>query len=184
MAFDKKDYPALGFNFKVTSTHSLSGSPATIAANLAKNLLFGPDESFFQSVSGITATIGDGSTLVDGGINNRQYKLPGSTTYSDLKLSRGIIKGSSPLGKWCRTFLIRDVFWYGVERRTLNVMLLDRSGDNILMTWSFYNCYPKEIEIGTFSADKSEIAVETLTIAYTHFNQVFNDSWMSLIGRE
>ena len=39
------------------------------------------------------------------------------------------------------------------------------------MTWSFYDCYPKELEIGSFNADKSEIAIENLTVAYSHFSQ-------------
>lgn len=183
MTFDKNDYPALGFNFKVTSTHSLSGSPQKIAENLAKNLLAGgPTESYFQSISGISATCG-GEDVVDGGINNRQYKLPGPTTYSDLRLSRGIMKNSSELTKWCRTFLLQDNFYYGVERRTINVMLMDRSSNNILMTWSFFNCYPKKIEIGDFNADKTEIAVETLEVAFTNYYRYSGDgSLLSLTG--
>ena len=167
MKSKKNDYPALGFNFKVTSTHSLGGN---MIRGLAKNLLFGPDESFFQSISGIKATAGD-SPMFNSGINNRQYKLPTSTTYSDLVLTRGLVKKTSPLGNWCRTFLIKDVFYYGVERRTVNVMLMDSHRDDILMTWSFYDCYPKELEVGAFNADKSELAIETLTLAYSHFSQ-------------
>lgn len=164
---NKKDYPALGFKFKVTSTAALGGQ---LISGLATNILFGPDESYFQSISGIKATAGE-SVLVDSGNNNRQYKLPTATTYPDLVLTRGLIKETSPLGKWCRSFLINDAFFYGVERRTVNVMLLDSDKDDILMTWSFYDCYPKEMEIGAFNADKSEIAVETLKIAYSHFSQ-------------
>lgn len=186
MTFDKNDYPALGFNFKVTSTHSLSGSPQKIAENLAKNLLAGgPTESYFQSISGISASVQKNPT-VDGGINNRQYNLPGPTTYSDLILSRGIMKSSSELTKWCRTFLLQDNFYYGVERRTINVMLLDRSSDNILMTWSFFNCYPTKITIGDFNARASgdnAIAIETLEVAYSNYYRYTGDgSLLSLTG--
>lgn len=164
---DKKDYPALGFKFKVTSTAAMGGQ---LISGMAQNMIFGPDESYFQSISGIKATAGD-SVIVNSGKNNRQYKLPTSTTYPDLVLIRGLIKESSPLGKWCRNFLINDLFSYGVSRRTVNVMLLDQDNDDIIMTWSFYDCYPKEMEIGAFNADKSDIAIETLTIAYSHFSQ-------------
>jgi phage tail-like protein len=161
------DYPALGFNFKVTSTYSLGGNLVT---GLAKNLVYGPDESFFQSITGIKATAGE-SVIVNSGVNNRQYKLPTSTTYPDLVLSRGLAKKTSPLGKWCRAFLIKDRSSFVVERRTVNVMLMDRNRKDILMSWSFYDCYPKEFEIGAFNADKSELAIETLTLAYSHFSQ-------------
>jgi phage tail-like protein len=164
MKLDKMDLPALGFNFKVTSTYSgLLG--------IGSNLLFGPDEGYFQTVSGIQASM-EPQTVVSGGINNRQYKLTTSTKYDDLKLVRGLVKKSSPLGSWCRTFLINDVvFFYAVERKTINVMLLDTNSKDIITTWSFYDCYPKSIEIGSFNADKSEIAIETLTLAYSHFSQ-------------
>ena len=58
------DYPALGFNFKVTSTYSLGGNLLT---ELAQSRLYGPDESFFQSVSGIKATAGE-SVIVNSGV--------------------------------------------------------------------------------------------------------------------
>lgn len=164
---DKKDYPALGFRFKVTSTVALGGQ---LTAGMIQNMIFGPDESYFQSISGIKATAGE-SIMVNGGTNNRQYKLPTATVYPDLVLTRGLAKKASPLGKWCRNFLINDAFFYGVSRRTVNVMLLDQNNDDIIMTWSFYDCYPKEMEIGAFSADKSEVAIQTLTLAYSHFSQ-------------
>lgn len=162
---DKKNYPALGFKFKVTSTASLGGQLLT---GLAKNVFFDPGESYFQSISGIKATAGE-SIVANSGINNRQYKLPTPTTYPDLILSRGLVKESSTMGKWFRNFLINDMSFYSIQRRTVNVMLLDSNSDDILMTWSFYDCYPKEIEIGAFNADKSEIAVENLTLSYSHF---------------
>jgi len=166
MKVNKDDYPALGYNFKVTSMYSWGS-----AQGIIKNAIFGPDESYFQSISGISAKVGE-DVQVNSGINNRQYKLPTTTTYDDLKLVRGLVKKSSPLGNWCRTFLIKDVvFFYGVERKTINVMLLDTNSKDIITTWSFYDCYPKSIEIGTFNADKSEIAIETLTLAYSHFSQ-------------
>ena len=164
---ESKNYPALGFKFKVTSMMSMGSQ---YAFSSISSMLFGPDESYFQSISGIKATAGE-SVIASGGANNRQYKLPTATTYPDLILSRGLIKESSPLGRWCRNFLVRDTFSYNVQRRTINVMLLDQDKDDILMTWSFYDCYPKEMEIGAFNADKSEIAIETLTLAYSHFSQ-------------
>lgn len=170
---DKKDYPALGFKFKVTSTAVLSGQFSLVGqlrSGMDLNTAFGLDESYFQSISGIKATAGE-LVVANSGNNNRQYKLPTATTYPDLVLTRGLVKANAPLGQWCRSFLINDAFLYGVSRRTVNVMLLDQNSEDIIMTWSFYDCYPKELEIGAFNSDKSEIAIETLTLAYSHFSQ-------------
>lgn len=166
---DIKDYPALGFKFKVTSTASPEGNG--VFSMLRKNII-GLEESYFQSISGIKATAGE-SIAINGGGNNRQYKLPTATTYPDLVLSRGLIKKDSSLGKWFRNFLIADNNLYAVERRIFNVMLLGQDKDDILTTWSFYDCYPKELEVGAFNADKSEIAIETLTLAYSYFSQEY-----------
>jgi phage tail-like protein len=51
--------------------------------------------------------------------------------------------------------------------------LIGKDKDDILMTWSFFDCYPKELEVGAFNADKSEIAIETLTLAYSYFKQEY-----------
>jgi len=156
----KKDYPALGFNFKVTSTLSSAGSSG-----------YGSDsDSFFQSITGIKATAGE-SVVVNSGVNNRQYKLPTATTYPDLVLTRGLTTRTSNFGDWCHSFLIKDKGSYRVQTRTINVMLLGGNRDDILMTWTFYDCYPKEVEIGAFNADKSELAIETLTMAYSYFSK-------------
>lgn len=156
----KKDYPALGFNFKVTSTLSSTRSPSYASES----------DSFFQSISGIKATAGE-SVVVNSGVNNRQYKLPTATTYPDLVLTRGLTPRSSTFGDWCHSFLIKDKGSYRIQTRTINVMLLNGSRDKILMTWTFYDCYPKEVEIGAFNADKSELAIETLTLAYSYFSK-------------
>ncbi len=168
---DIRDYPALGFRFKVTSTASPQGDGVFSMSN---NSIIGIEESYFQSISGIKATAGE-SIVINGGRNNRQYKLPAATTYPDLVLSRGLIKKDSSLGRWCRNFLIADNNLYSVERRIFNVMLIGKDKDDILMTWSFYDCYPKELEVGAFNADKSEIAIETLTLAYSYFKQEYHN---------
>ena len=172
MHIDKNDYPALGFKFKVTSTNQMKGVLGPLSG-----VFFDPDESFFQSVSGIGADLST-SAITDAGCNNRQYQLPGTTTYTDLVLSRGLIKSESPIAKWVSKLLTNDSFSYQVTLKTVNVFLMEKdekNQDRIVMAWSFFNCYPKGLEIGAFNADKSEIAVERLKLTYTHFNQYFNN---------
>lgn len=168
MHIDKNDYPALGFKFKVTSTNSSSGLGGVISS-----VFYQPDESFFQSVTGIGAELGT-SPIVNGGQYNRQYHLPNGTSYTNLVLSRGLLKSASPMSKWVRDLLTSDYHYFGVTLKTINVLLMERNSDNkeqIVMSWTFYNCYPVGVEIGSFNADKSEVAVEKLTVCYSHFSQ-------------
>jgi|TARA_B110000908_G_C10171236_1_gene410932 phage tail-like protein len=162
MLFNK---PALGFNFNVTTfpTNPFEASYAFI-----------PSDSFFQSVSGIKATVGE-TVVVNSGFNNSQYKLPTGTTYPDLVLTRGLTNNISDLGYWCHNFLNQQGQQYDkIQTRTVTVMLLGGSILNILMAWNFYDCYPKELEVGAFNADKSELAIETLTIAYSRMEKMSN----------
>ena len=160
--YEHTDLPALGFNFKVTSTYN-NGISGII------NKFYGPDETFFQKVSGMNAN-SEPETVFSGGDNNKQYKLPNATTFSDLKLQRGIVKKNSPMGIWCNSFLIKGNS-NGVQTKTVNVMLMDTDQETVLMTWSFNNCYPKSIEIGDFNAQESAFAIETLTLCYSDFKR-------------
>ncbi|GGE16892.1 phage tail protein [Psychroflexus salis] len=166
MFIDKNDYPALGFKFKVTSNSSfISG------------LLFGfdPDESYFQSVSGIGANLST-MPVINAGLNNIQYQLPNGTKYTDLDLSRGLMKSNSPMSKWVMKSLTSDLVnsVSSIKTRTINVFLLEKNSNNedeIVMSWTFFDCYPKGFEIGSFNSNKSEIAIESLKITYSHFSQ-------------
>jgi phage tail-like protein len=168
MHIDKNDYPALGFKFKVTSTNSSSG-----LGGVNSSIFYQPDESFFQSVTGIGAQL-ETTPIINGGQYNRQYQLPNGTKYTNLVLSRGLLKSASPMSQWVRDLLTGDYHYFEVSLRTINVLLIERDADNkdqIIMSWTFFNCYPVGVEIGAFNADKSEVAVEKLTICYSHFSQ-------------
>lgn len=166
MFIDKNDYPALGFKFKVTSNSSfLSG------------LMYGfdPDESYFQSVSGIGANLST-MPVINAGLNNIQYHLPNGTKYTDLDLSRGLMKSNSPMSNWVRKSLTSDLVnaVSNITTRTINVFLIEKNSSNedeIMMSWTFFDCFPKDFVIGSFNANKSEIAIESLKITYSHFTQ-------------
>ena len=97
--------------------------------------------------------------------------LPEKVTYEDLQLKRGIVKKNSDIGKWCNSFLTEEKYLYFVSRKTLNVFLLDNNSDKILMTWTFYNCYPIEINIDPFDAMNGAYAIETMKLTYSHFKK-------------
>lgn len=156
------EYPALGFNFKVTATDAdlpFSFMPAA--------------ESFFQSVSGISVSNGD-VKIVSGGDNFRQFKLPTKTTYPDLVLKGGIVHKNSSLSKWCESILTKESMRYSIKRKTINVFLMDTELKSHLMSWTFYNCIPSSIEIDEFDAKENKIVIETLKISYSNYEKNIN----------
>lgn len=173
-------YPALSFNFKVTSSDAALGL-GTIGSAIVKaaGSEFGFDTSFlkdgleqsdsFQGVSGLGATMST-NNVKSGGFNNISYKLPTKIDYENLTLKRGMLRKSSPLTKWCYNFLSQDSFLYTVKRKTINVFLMHETDpDNILMSWSFFDCFPISVKMDEFDAQQGKIAVQTLELSYSHF---------------
>ena len=138
MEVDKNTYPAVGFNFRVTSSDANFGF-GTITELTGFEL--NQTDASFQSVTGISASIGT-SPYNALGSNNRQIVLPETVTYSNLELKRGIVKKDSNIGKWCNGFLTDDQWGYFVSRKTINVFLLDNNSNDILMTWTFLTATP------------------------------------------
>ena len=168
MEIDKNIYPAVGFNFRVTSSDAgfrLLGALKSITGFDSSQT-----DASFQEISGIKAKL-ETETYSPKGSNNQQIKLPMGVTYDDLELKRGIVKKDSDIGKWCNNFLTNDQFGYSINRKTLNVFLLDNNSDKILMSWTFFNCYPVEISIDSFDAMDGKLAVETIKLTYSHFKK-------------
>lgn len=167
MEVDKNIYPAVGFNFRVTSSDTNFGLiPASVVTGFELN----KSDASFQSVNGISAKLST-TVYAELGSNNRQIVLPQSVSYGDLELKRGIVKKDSDIGKWCNKFLTNDQWPYSITRKTVNVFLLDNNSDNILITWSFFNCYPIEMNIDAFDAMNGSFAVETMKLSYSHFKK-------------
>ena len=164
-------YPALGFNFKVTSADSPSAlGPVVDLVSKAVGLGGSVDGiDSFQSVSGLGAKM-QTDQLTSGGYNNLSYKVPSKIEYDPLTLKRGMLRSSSPLTKWCYDFLGQESFPYSVQRKTLNVFLMDETNpENILMSWSFYDCFPISVKMEDFNSQESKLAIETLELTYSHF---------------
>ena len=144
-------YPPVSFNFAV----SIEG-------------FNGAGESSFSEASGLDAERNI-VEIKEGGENRFAYRLPDRAKYANLVLKRGVLLGSSGLAKWCKTVLESDMA-SAIVPKDLNVVLLDRSGA-VLLTWSFKNAWPVKWSVSALAADKNEIAVETLELAYTYFTK-------------
>jgi phage tail-like protein len=122
----------------------------------------------FCEVSGIECTL-DVDPVVSGGDSSHSYYVPKSRKYSDLVLKRGVVKGDDDFFVWCKEILSTELTKGGIKPKNLLVSLLNEGGEE-LVTWSFTNAYPVKWSLGAFNADKSEVALETVTLKYYSFD--------------
>lgn len=152
--------PPVGFYFSVSILEE-SGS--------SRDFLV---DGSFQEVSGISVKM-ETQTIKEGGENRYAHKVPGRFTSDDLVLKRGLVVSDSQLSNWCKA-----TFYGGldnkIELRIIRVALLDANADSneAIMSWVFHDAYPIQWSISNLNAEKSEIVVESITFAYSHFLQV------------
>lgn len=130
---------------------SIEGHP------LLDNPLFGG----FTEVSGLDATVNT-EKITEGGRNGSVIHLPKNTTYTNLKLSRGIM--SPELFDWVLEY--RDTG--KISKRNITVSLLGRSGNPLLPVreWHFDNAYPIKWTGPTLKSDNAAIAMETVEFVH------------------
>lgn len=146
-------YPMVGFYFEVTFD-DISSSV----------------DSKFREVSGISMETEGGESIKEGGQNMFTYHLPGRTKYSDLELKRGLLSADSDLADWCQESIQND-YTSKIKLRDVYVKLMNEKG-NAIMTWQFYNAYPKKIDISGFNSTDSAIVVQSITLAYEYFDTI------------
>lgn len=129
-------------------------------------------EAGFEEVSGINTTM-NVENITEGGENGFVHKVPGRLKYdSNLELKRGLITGFSPFGLWCRSQLSGGANAASVATKivTHNVIVHLLNANQIpVMSWVFVGAYPVKWDIKGFNSRQSEIAVETLALAYRYF---------------
>jgi len=143
------DYPAVGFYFLVefSGIDDLKGS-----------------DSRFQEVSGLSSEIGV-EELNEGGENRFSHRLPKPAKYSNLVLKRGLITDTA-LIKWFQNAIENFKF----DPVTVKVSLLNESGDPLL-NWNFTGAYPVKWSVSNLNAQKNEVMVDTIELAYKFFTK-------------
>jgi phage tail-like protein len=101
----------------------------------------------------------------EGGLNDFVHKLPKGSKHVNLTLKHGLTD-SDALWKWHQ-----DVVKGKVERKTINVILLDFEGSE-KWRWGFDLAYPVKWVGPELKADGSAVAVETLEFAHHGFTKV------------
>lgn len=115
-------------------------------------------------VGGFTSITGLGSktevrTVREGGVNDKEYKLSGQITYTDLTLDSGLT-ALDPMWLWYQSTLKGQI-----KRKNGSVYLLDNRGIPITW-WNFFNAWPVEWQGPAF--DSSQTLVASQRFILTH----------------
>ncbi len=51
-----------------------------------------------------------------------------------------------------------------VEKKDLTISLTDDSGENPIVTWRVFNCFPTTMTVPDFSGSSNDISIETVNI--------------------
>lgn len=161
---DSNNYPLRGFNFEVNFTFS----------SIFKTSIY---TSAFQSVNGISQST-KVTKMPNGGDNFSEYHLPNHKSFKDITLKRGIIKS---FGENYPEFIVdwfENLGWDKTSRRIwpclVQVVLKDTNNNNEIVDttkWTFYHAYPTSVVVSEFNSQKSEVTLETLTLAYSRYDR-------------
>jgi len=112
----------------------------------------------FTSVSGLDITTGVES-IRQGGVNNKEYKLPLTTSYSDIVLKHGL-SDIDLLWNW-----YEDVIAGKIQRKNITIYLLG-ANDVPAMWWDVYRAFPIKAEGPSFDASSNSVSIQTLVITH------------------
>lgn len=121
---------------------------------------FGGTSLRFTEVSGLDIQV-EVIDFRDGSMKEyNTLKMPGQHRYSNLILKRGIVQGDTEFFDWMKT-----VQGGQPQRRDMQVRLLNEE-HNPVYVWKLRNAFPVRYSGPHFNSMNSELAVETLEIAY------------------
>jgi phage tail-like protein len=126
-------------------------------------------DTAFTEVSGI-ATEFEMEPLTEGGENRFVHQLPTKIKHGNLEMKRGIAKKMSPLVAWCKETLEGELA-KRIETQTIIVKLTGNKGQ-VLRGWKFNNAYPVKWSVDGFNSTKNEVAVESISFAYTYSERI------------
>jgi phage tail-like protein len=123
-------------------------------------------DSSFLEVQGLNAER-EVLELKEGGENTYVHRLPQRAKYGNLILKRGVLLPNSGLATWCKG-IMESNFDQPIAPNDITLSLLNASGSP-LMSWHFTNAWPVKWTVSDMSAEKNEIAIETIELAYSNF---------------
>lgn len=123
----------------------------------------GITDAAFQEVAGIAPEM-ETEAFREGGENRFVHQLPKGVKNPRLVLKRGVAGSDSGLVKWCRSVLEGGLAMR-IKPRQVEVQLMDGAGDPV-RAWLFTGAFPVKWSVAEFRANKNEVAMETVELAY------------------
>lgn len=139
------EYPFTAFNFAVEIIRGGEGAPMVNAA--------------FSECDGLEMSM-EVKTIREGGSNDRQIRLNGAVSYSQLTLKRGMTS-SFDLWTW-----FQDSVQDPRLRADAEVVLLAADGSTERARFQLARCVPVKLKAPALNAKDGQIAIEELQIAY------------------
>ena len=115
----------------------------------------------FSEVSGLRVDI-PCEEVSSGGENDWIYKLPKPVKLSNLILKKGILPHPNEFVAWCK----KAIYEFEFVPATIIVSLIGED-DTMIKSWEISNAYPVKFEASSFDANKNEIVIETVELAYS-----------------
>jgi phage tail-like protein len=152
--------PGFHFTIKIEDAPPPGKSPKLMAAlKMAKAV--GYDNSFME-ISGLSGTV-QTEAIVAGGVNDKVFKVPKGTDFSNLVLKRGLVTLSSDLQDWCEDSLKSTD--YKITLKNVTLMLLDNKHTPV-KAWKLERAYPVKYEVSGFDAMTGKLMIENIELCY------------------
>ncbi|MDP4662333.1 MAG: phage tail protein [Salibacteraceae bacterium] len=114
----------------------------------------------FQEVSGLDSEVDVVEYRHGDSPEFSTIKMPGLRKSSDVTLKKGTFTGDIDFYDWFAQNNMNTI-----ERRTVQIMLLNESGDAEII-WTLTNAFPKQVQGTDLNSQSSDVAVETLVLAH------------------
>ena len=178
-ALNQAQEPIKAYNFRVILHPDLGGSLSILGG--IKKIVGGLGASValgsFSSVEGVGWKT-DVHTVREGGVNDREHRLPGRTTCNELVFSKGLTV-LDPMWDWYRSTISGNVnrmngtifLMTDYHTPTGGLSFVPSTGIP-LAAWHFYHAFPTALEGVRLDASQSAIAIQHLTVSIDRIEKV------------
>ena len=126
----------------------------------------------FQEVSGLSAEV-QVEEVAEGGVNTYVHRLPKPVKHGNLVLKKALSRSENNLTNWIKA--ATENFDFKTCQIIVSIQGIKNDGKNEkaepLKTWSFEGAYPVKVSYSDLSAQKGELTIQTLELAYQYSKQ-------------
>lgn len=150
------------FGYGMSGVSGMAMGLAGAAVGAVASAVLGNVVSGFASVTGMQWQT-EVRTVREGGLNDREHKLPGRTTCKELVFSKGVC-AIDPMWEWYRATMSGHV-------QRMNGLIFLTSGSplsspmSLLGAWHFLHAWPTEFSGVQLDASQNVLAVQQMTLA-------------------